>query len=99
MKKRFVLLFILVSGSLCYSQTYNERPAVLEIGYGVSVPFGKFESVDLNDSASGYATAGTTLNVMFTYLVNKNLGYKKQEKWKQAINFYVSFRITSVLAS
>ncbi|MCX6275903.1 MAG: outer membrane beta-barrel protein [Bacteroidetes bacterium] len=74
MKKRLVLLFILVSCRLCYSQTYNERPAVLEIGYGVSVPFGKFESTDVNDSASGYATAGTCLNVMFTYLVNKNFG-------------------------
>lgn len=74
MKKRLVLLFILVSGRLCYSQTYNERPAVLEIGYGVAVPFGKFELADVKDSASGYATAGTCLNVMFTYLVNKYLG-------------------------
>jgi opacity protein-like surface antigen len=74
MKKRLVILFILVSGSLCYSQTYIDRPALLEIGYGVSVPFGKFESTDVNDSASGYATAGTCLNVMFTYFVNKNLG-------------------------
>lgn len=74
MKKRLVLLFILISVRLCYAQTYNERQSVLEIGYGVSVPFGKFESTDVTDSASGYATAGTSLNVMFTYLVNKNIG-------------------------
>ena len=74
MKKRLVFVFILFSAGVGYSQTYNERPAVLEIGYGVSVPFGKFEATDVNDSASGYATAGTCLNVMFTYLINKNLG-------------------------
>jgi len=72
--KRVILVFILLAGQQCFSQTYNERNAVLEIGYGVAVPFGKFESTDLTDSASGYATSGTNLSVMFTYLVNKNVG-------------------------
>ena len=72
--KRIALLFILFLGSRCYSQTYNERSAVLEVGYGVAVPFGKFESTDVMDSASGYATSGTNLNVMFSYLVNKHVG-------------------------
>lgn len=72
--KRLLVLFILVYNTPCFSQTYNERSAVLEIGYGVAVPFGKFESTSVTDSASGYATAGTNLNVMFSYLVGKNFG-------------------------
>ena len=56
------------------SQTYNQRVALLEIGYGVAIPFGMFESSDINDSASGYASSGTNLNVIFTYLVGKKVG-------------------------
>lgn len=70
--KRLIPVFILLAVKPCYSQTHNERSSVLEIGYGAAVPFGKFESTDINDSASGYATAGTNLNVMFSYLFSKN---------------------------
>ena len=72
--KRLLVFFLLTVSLECTSQTYNERAALLEIGYGVAVPFGKFESIDVNDSASGYATSGTNLNVMFTYMVNKKIG-------------------------
>jgi hypothetical protein len=72
--KRLLAIFILITGGPCFSQTHNVRDALLEIGYGVSVPFGKFENAVVTDSASGYATAGTNLNVFFTYLVNKKLG-------------------------
>ncbi len=72
--KRYLLIFILLAARNCIAQTYNERTAMLEIGYGVSAPFGKFVATDVNDSASGYATAGTNLNVMFTYMVNKTVG-------------------------
>ena len=74
MRKRFTVVFILAASTCGYAQTYNERSAILEIGYGVAVPFGKFESTEVSDSASGYATAGTNLNVLFTYLLNKNVG-------------------------
>src|SRR5262245_55657122 len=72
--KRFILLFILFQAILVSAQTYDDRSSILEIGYGVAVPFGKFESSDISDSASGYATAGTNLNVMFSYLLNKSIG-------------------------
>jgi|GEM_PF-6381977 len=72
--KRLVIIFLLITGKPGFAQTYNVRQSVLEIGYGVAVPFGKYESTDVTDSASGYATAGTNLNVMFSYLVGKNLG-------------------------
>jgi hypothetical protein len=72
--KRLYLLFLLLMSLHSFSQTYNDRVALLEIGYGVAVPFGKFESIDVSDSASGYATAGTNLNVIFTYMINKKIG-------------------------
>lgn len=72
--KRLLLIFLLLLSEQCISQTYNERSALLEIGYGVAIPFGKFESIDVNDSASGYATSGTNLNVIFTYMVSKKIG-------------------------
>src|SRR6188768_3914477 len=72
--KRLLLFFLLLNSLQCLSQTYNERAALLEIGYGVAIPFGKFEASDVNDSASGYATSGTNLNVLFTYMVSKKIG-------------------------
>lgn len=72
LKPAFVFLFAL--SGICNAQTSLERPASLAIGYGVAVPFGKFESTDVNDSASGYSTAGTCLNVSFVYLLNNNIG-------------------------
>jgi len=72
--KRLTLFFLLTTSIQCLSQTHNERAALLEIGYGVAVPFGKFEQSDVNDSASGYATSGTNLNVTFTYMVSKKIG-------------------------
>jgi hypothetical protein len=72
--KRLFSIFLLLTGLQCFSQTYNDRAALLEIGYGVAVPFGKFEAIDVNDSASGYATSGTNLNVLFTYMVSSKLG-------------------------
>jgi hypothetical protein len=71
---RLIFFFLLAGSSACFSQTHSDRSAILEIGYGVAAPFGKFESIDVNDSASGFATAGTNLNVLFTYLVNKRVG-------------------------
>jgi hypothetical protein len=72
--KRLLIFFLLTQSFQVMSQTYNERSALLEIGYGVAIPFGKFEASDVNDSASGYATSGTNLNVIFTYMVNKKIG-------------------------
>lgn len=72
--KRLLLVFLLSTSLQSIAQTYNERSALLEIGYGVAIPFGKFESIDVTDSASGYATSGTNLNVLFTYMVNKKIG-------------------------
>ena len=72
--KRLLFIFLLLLTIQCFSQTYNERAALLEIGYGVAVPFGKFEASDVKDSASGYATSGTNLNVIFTYMVGKKIG-------------------------
>jgi len=72
--KRLFSVFLLLMSLHGFSQTYNDRAALLEIGYGVAVPFGKFESIDVNDSASGYATSGTNLNVLFTYMLNKKIG-------------------------
>jgi len=72
--KRFILLFLLTASLQCISQTHNERAALLEIGYGVAIPLGAFEKSDVKDSASGYATSGTNLNVIFTYMVSKKIG-------------------------
>lgn len=107
--KRLAFVFIVFASKVCYSQTYNERAVVLEIGYGVSVPFGKFESTDVTDSASGYATAGTNLNVMFSYLVNKNAGVAAMisssanrlntEGMKNKFNRYIDENIGSAVIS
>ena len=72
--KRLLFIFLLLPSLECLSQTYNDRAALLEIGYGVAVPFGKFELSDVHDSSSGYATSGTNLNVIFTYMVGKKMG-------------------------
>src|SRR5689334_5808021 len=72
--KRIIPFFICLAALTSEAQTYNERSAILEIGYGVAVPFGKFEAATVSDSASGYATGGTNLNVMFTYMVGKKAG-------------------------
>lgn len=74
MMKRYGAIFIFLISLGASAQTYDDKSAILEIGYGVAIPFGKYEDVDVSDSASGYATSGSNLMVMFTYMLNKHVG-------------------------
>jgi hypothetical protein len=70
----FILFLNLLSYSLLFAQTRDDKNTEIEIGYGASFPTGDFKSTDATDSLARFAMKGTQVRGSMLFLFSKYVG-------------------------